>query len=189
MEVNKIKYNNVGNSYSFSNLKDKCSQSINEPQAETCEKQKVYASNVCFKGGVPLTKLVNDYKWFVNNDKTPAINAFLKIDAPKESLEGLLRHILNNDEMSFKFFESITEQLRSNSNFYRELSSKLPCCSDILNVSHPQSPYFRAYSKYIDSRYQNAQSVSELLKIRPDWEGQALLRKHQQLYQLQLMLC
>ena len=29
-------------------------------------KQQVYATNVCFKGGIPLTQVINDYKWFIN---------------------------------------------------------------------------------------------------------------------------
>lgn len=180
MEISSIK--NIGKYYSASAMKNSNSLPNKIQNSPTEEKQKVFASNVCFKGGIPLTKLMDDYRWFVNNDKIPAINAFLKIDAPKESMEGLLRQILNNDELSFKFFDSITDQLRSNSKYCKDLSSKLPFASDILWFSHPQSPYFRAYSKYIDSRYQNAQSVSELLKIRPDWDGDVLLRKHRELY-------
>lgn len=180
MEISSIK--NIGKYYSASAMKNGNSLPNKIQNSPTEEKQKVFASNVCFKGGVPLTKLMDDYRWFVNNDKIPAINAFLKIDAPKESMEGLLRQILNNDELSFKFFDSLTDQLRSNSKYCKDLSSKLPFASDILWFSHPQSPYFRAYSKYIDSRYQNAQSVSELLKIRPDWDGDVLLRKHRELY-------
>lgn len=144
-------------------------------------KQIYYSDMLSFRGGVPLTKLVNEYKWFVNNDKIPAINAFLKINAPKESLEALARYILNDDILSTDFFNSITNQLRSNKIFYKELTQKVPDCSEILNTSHPLSPYNIAYNKYLDKRYSEATSVCELLQIRPDWKGEALLNKHQEL--------
>ena len=61
----KIRYNNV-----VPNLK------VMEQQDE---KQKVFASNMCFKSAAPTIALYNDYKWFINHDKTPAINSLLKI--------------------------------------------------------------------------------------------------------------
>ena len=181
----KINCNNVLSARIPSFKSTKEGISLSNPLEESTKeqkKQKVYASNVCFKGGPQLTKLVNDYKWFINTDKLSAIDSFLKIEGSKESLESLLRFILNDEKLSIQFFDSISEQIRSNAGFYKAMRNKLPECSEVLNTSHPLSVYFKSYSKYLDSRYENAQSVSELLKMRPDWSEQSLLQKHRELY-------
>lgn len=145
-------------------------------------KQKVFSNNITFGNSTMLRALVNDYKWFINNDKTPAVRAFLKINAPKESMEGLLRYILSNDSTSYDFINSIVENPRQSSNLYFEIKDKLPAYSELTNFYSPQNPYTQAYERYMDSRVQNAKSVSELLKIRPDWKEEVLLNKHRELY-------
>ena len=144
--------------------------------------QKVYASNLCFRGGAPLTALINDYKWFINCDKIPAINSFLKLEAPKDALESVLRFILGHDEYSYQLIESITANPREINNIYNNLRNKININSDLLNLFYPTNPYFTAYKKYTDKKLFEAKSISELLKIRPDWSGDVLLKKYQELY-------
>ncbi len=153
-----------------------------EPENTTPAAQKVYAGHLGFRGGIPLTNLVNDYKWFINHDKLPAINAFFKINAPKESMKQLLRHILANKEYSYAFIDSISSQPRNVTNFYQMFKERLPWDSDVFNMYAPNNLYIKAYEAYIDERYKNAESVSELLKIRPDWKEEVLLNKHRELY-------
>jgi len=43
------------------------------------------------------------------------------------------------------------------------------------------SPYTHAYNDFILNKYNTASSVGELLAIRPDWRGDALLKKHKSL--------
>ena len=179
MNINVNTINNIGvmNNYTNKFLKNKNTNLNSEHNASTI----CHAYYPAFKGNIPLTKLVNDYKWFINKDNLPAINSVLKIDAPKESIDSLLRFILNDDKLSIDFFNSITDQKRSNAHFYRALYNKLPSNSDILNTLHPYSPYHKAYSKYIDTRYNEAKSICELLQIRPDWKEEVLLKKHKNL--------
>ncbi len=145
-------------------------------------KQKVYASHLGFRGSIPVANLINDYRWFVNHDKTPAIDAFLKIEAPKESLNQLLRVILSNEDSSYQFIDSIVKQPRRIEQFYTSCNEKLPWDADILNIYSTDNMYMRAYENYFDKRYKNASSVSELLTIRPDWKEEVLLNKHRELY-------
>ena len=172
--------NNLGIQTSCSVAKNEISTSTVSVPAE--EGQKVFAKHLNFRGGVPLGNLINDYKWFVNNDKTPAINAFLKIDAPKESLQSLLRFILGNEETSYQFMDSVVKQPRNMTNVYKELRKKLPDNTDLLNIYANDNPYRVAYEKFLDRKYNEAQSVDELLKIRPDWKEEVLLNKYKALH-------
>lgn len=43
------------------------------------------------------------------------------------------------------------------------------------------SPYHKAYTKFIEKKYLNSHTLSELLRVRPDWKGDVLLEKHRQL--------
>lgn len=171
-----LTHNNRETSFHKTAANPVCNNSRNEAH------QKVFSSHLGFRGGIPLTSLVNDYKWFINNDKLPAINSFLKIEAPKESLNQLLKYILSNNDTSYEFIDSLVNQPRNISQIYRQLNEKLPFDADILDMYSPNSLYLKAYEKYMDERYKNASSVSELLKIRPDWREDVLLNKHRDLY-------
>lgn len=154
----------------------------NHPE-ESQIKQKVYASNLCFRSGITnTTMLMNDYKWFINNDRLPAIEAFLKLKAPKENIREVFNHIIEKDETSYGFIDSIVSQPRKIKHYAKALKDMLPEHVDIYNLFSPQNPYIKAYARYMDIRYQNATSVSELLKIRPDWKEEVLLAKHRELY-------
>mgnify|MGYP001079522661 CR=1 FL=1 len=160
------------------------SKNVSTPPAdiEQKEEQKVYAANLGFRGGKQLSALMSDYKWFMSHDKIPAINSFLKIDAPAENMESLIRHILSDKTEGYNFIDSIISQPRQIKHIAKALKEKLPQSSDILNIFSYGNPYRAAHENYIATRVQNASSVSELLKIRPDWNERILLEKHRELY-------
>lgn len=154
------------------------------PEQETNNNhQKVYASNICFKGGnVQLVNLMNDYKWFVRHDKKSPIDAFLQIKAPKEDMENLANAILTDDNLSFNFIKSLTHLPRKIKRYHNNLKEIMPENGVFFNLYNPTNNYRIAYEKYIEKRIENAQSISELLTIRPDWKEDFLLKKHQELY-------
>jgi len=125
---------------------------------------------------VPLTSLINDYKWFMNCDKVPAVNSFLKIEAPKESMESLIKYILNSEEESYKFIDSITARPRNHRDLYKNILDKLSPSTSFY------CDYDKAYEKYLDKKVHDAGSITELLRIRPDWKGDVLLNKHRGVY-------
>ena len=182
-----MKINNINdakiNVASFTNIKSNNKTNFASLVNDCDAKQQVFASNICFRGEVPLRNLINDYKWFINNDKIPAINSFLRIQAPKESMSGLLRFILSSQESANEFLDSIIYQPRNANKLFEELEKKLPEYDSLKNFYFTSNPYFKAYNEYIAQKYEKANSISELLKIRPDWDGRALLYKHKELYQ------
>ena len=147
------------------------------------EKQKVYASHLNFKSTATIpVALINEYKHKVHGERVLPIEAFLKLNAPKEVLEKMFCYILNNDETRYDFIDSIIKTPRMNKHYSKALIDKLPTDSEALNFFNTKNSYTKAYGDYINSRYQNARSVSELLKIRPDWSEEVLLKKHRELY-------
>ena len=150
--VNQLKYNNqlIRHSKNVSN-------SVIYEQED--EKQKVFASNLCFRSSVAIKALYNDYKWFINNDKIPAINSLLKIEATPEKINELIAKILENDEDSFELIDSIVKQPRESNNIFNRLRSKLPHNSTLPLIFIDNNPIRTAYKKYIESSYQNATSA------------------------------
>ena len=109
-------------------------------------------------------------------------NRRLKIKTDKESYEGLIRRILSDDSCSYHLIDNVVKHPRGVKHYIRNLEAKLPASSDILLTFTPDNIYRQAYSKYIQSRLDNATSISELLQIRPDWKGDVLLKKHREIY-------
>ena len=145
------------------------------------ESQKIYASHLTFKGGVNPA-LLSKYKLLIETQKETPIEAFLSLNASKEEMEELALTILNNDNLSFEFIKSLTEFPRKVKHFYSGFQSKLDRNSVFFNIYFPTNKYKLAYEKYINKRVENTQSISELLKIRPDWKEDFLLQKHRELY-------
>ena len=129
-----------------------------------------------------IEKLLKDYKWFINNDRRPAIHSLLKIETSKEAFDSLTRYILKNDELSYELIDSIIKEPRNMKYFLKDFEEKLPYGSDIFLSFIPNNIYKQAYTKYIDKRFENAKSISELLEIRPDWKEEVLLAKHRDIY-------
>ncbi len=146
------------------------------------ENQRVYASHLGFRGGKQLATAISDYKQAIAHNHIPAVEAFIKLDAPAETMESLMRHILSDESTSYEFIDSIATQPRRIKYFAEDIRKKLPQNTDMFNYFCPNNPYSSAYNNYITTRIQNASSVSELLKIRPDWNERILLDKHNELY-------
>lgn len=132
-------------------------------------------------GSKNINQLYDEYNWYINNDKTPAIDAFLKIDESPEVMDGFLTTILNTDDRGYQFVDSIVRNPRKSREMSTSLSKKVGSNSKNVMVFLPNSPYQVAYKKYIDKRVENANTLSEVLRIRPDWKESKLVEKHQQL--------
>lgn len=128
-----------------------------------------------------LNQLYEEYNWYINNDHTPAIDAFLKIDDDKDSMDGFLGAILNTDDRSYQFIDSVVRQPRNTSKITKKLSDKVGACSQNIIPFIPTSPYRKAYDKYLETKYENSHTLSELLRVRPDWKGDKLIEKHRNL--------
>ena len=182
MEINKINLFTRKDSF-FSNRIQKKYNNNNPIKGEEVAKQQVFAHNLNFKSHSAMTlALANEYKNLVYNKHVLPIDAFLKIKAPKEALEKLLCNILTENDTSYNFIDSIVSNPRQNKHYNEALAEILPEESFLFDFYNHKNPYTIAYKNYIDSRYKNASSVSELLKIRPDWSEKVLFQKHRELY-------
>lgn len=177
--------NNINNFNTYK--KENINNSINNNNTNTCSikysSKPVYAhniSNIHF-GSRGINDLYEEYNWYINHDHTPAINAFLKIKADQKDMDSFLTAILNTDDRSYQFIDSLIKQPRNINQLTTELTEKVGTNSKITMPFLYDSPYNKAYNKYIDSKYNNAHTISELLRVRPDWKGDVLLEKHQQL--------
>lgn len=128
--------------------------------------------------GVNLAKMYEEYNWYINHDKIPAIKSFLKMSAPKEEMDKFLTHILNTKDRSYELIDSIVAVPREGIEILKALSEKIGQCSQNLLTFIPGSPYNVAYQRYTETKFQNAGTLNELLKIRPDWSGDKLLEKY-----------
>ena len=72
--------------------------------------------------GANIGKMYEEYNWYINQDKVPAIMSFLKISAPKEELDEFLTHILNTKDRSYELIDSIVSAPRETGNILRKLS-------------------------------------------------------------------
>ena len=128
--------------------------------------------------GFNLTKMYEEYNWYINHDRIPAVKSFLKMCAPKEEMDQFLTHILNTHDRSYEFIDSITSMPREQANILKALTEKVGYGSKNIMTFLPDSPYSAAYSRYIKEKFDKAPNLTELLKIRPDWSGEMLMKKY-----------
>lgn len=147
---------------------------------QTSNKLFAYQDYIHF-GSKNINELYDEYNWYVNHDHTPEIEAFLKIEDDKKTMDGFLTSILNNDEGSYRFIDSIARNPRKSSRYFKELENRVGSNSDNLMTFYYDSPYNKAYNKYLEQKYERSHTLCELLKIRPDWKGSALIEKHNKL--------
>lgn len=154
------------------------------PEVNTDEEQQyVFAHHLCFRGvESKVSPLLKDYKKAVQLGHQNPIETFIKMESTKDELEVLAKNILSDEILSFDFIKSITEHPRKTKLYYNALKEKLNNNSCLLDIYSPTSLYRNAYNNYIEQRVNNAESVSELLQIRPDWKEEVLLQKHRELY-------
>lgn len=158
-------------------------KNINYNNIEKNNISNVYASNVynIHFGAKNINQLYEEYNWYINHDHTPAINSFLKIAADKKDMDSFLTAILNTDDRSYQFIDSLVRQPRNMPELTQTLVDKVGEQSKNIMPFFIDSPYNKAYNKYIDKKYHDAHTISELLRVRPDWKGDVLLEKHRQL--------
>ena len=137
-------------------------------------------TNINFRGD-SISKLWNDYNWFIRNDHTPAIFSFLKLKETPDVMEKFLNAILETQDRSKEFFASIVSFPRQTREISDKLAQVLPSNSPNLLPFLMNSPYNIAYTKFIDNRYKESHSLEDLLKIRPDWREEVLLKKYEAL--------
>ena len=143
----------------------------------------VYAhniSNIHF-GSRSINNLYEEYNWYINHDHTPAINSFLKIEADTKTMDGFLTAILNTKDRSYQFIDSLVRQPREIGTLTQALQNKVGEQSKNIMPFLYDSPYNAAYKNYIENKYNNAHTLSEILRVRPDWKGDVLLEKHRRL--------
>jgi len=131
--------------------------------------------------GRPMEKLWDEYNWYIRHDRTPAIFSFLKIKEAPEVMDNFLNVILETSDRNKEFFTSIINIPRNSLDISYKLAKVLPANSPNLLPFLVNSPYYAGYTKFIDARFNDAHSLEELLKIRPDWKGEVLIKKYETL--------
>jgi len=147
--------------------------------------QKVFAkhlqaSGISFKG-LNIPRAIEDYKWFINADRTPPFDAFMKIIADPKSMEAVFKTILKDDDLSYQLIGDLTHNPRTLDSNCRLLAEKIGPSSDSLMMFSPTSDYNVAFTKFMDRKVSESRSIEALLKLRPDWKEEVLLDKFKQL--------
>lgn len=131
--------------------------------------------------GRSTEKLWEEYNWYINHDKTPAIFSFLKIKEAPEVMDKFLTTILETTDRSRELISSIISNPRKGKDIANALYEVLPPESKNKLYFFVDSPYNKAYNNFMDWKFKDSHSIEELLKIRPDWRGSALLKKYKDL--------
>lgn len=128
--------------------------------------------------GINLNKMYEEYNWYIRHDNVPAIKSYLRMTYPKEIMEEFLTHILETKDRGYELIESIVAKPREINKITEELGEKVGRNSKIMMSFLPDNPYNKAYTNFIKEKYENS-CIIDLLKIRPDWSEQVLLKKYQ----------
>ena len=128
--------------------------------------------------GKTLAKLYEEYNWYIHHDKTPAIKSFLKINEKPEVLDNFLTEILKTADRSKEFLDSFIYNPREVVEIMNALKEKVGSNSKNLMTFMHSSPYNRAYSEYLKSKFENEKCIESLLKLRPDLRGNKLIKKY-----------
>ena len=128
--------------------------------------------------GLNLAKMYEEYNWYIYKDNVPAIKSFLKMSFPREEMEKFLTHILETKDRSYELIDSIVSAPRESIQIQKALGEKIGQNAKILMPFLPGNPYNEAYKRYIEEKYNNG-CVIDLLKIRPDWSEDVLIKKYQ----------
>lgn len=162
------------------------SLATNQFVSENKPKQKIYAStilaynNITF-GNSKQSELLDEYNWYINNDRVNPFNSLMKIDAPQKDKNELFLKVLQDDNLSFEFINNLASAPRELNSRHKMLATELGAQSPIANLYAPNSPYHKAFEKFMDKKYNEARSIESLIKLRPDWKEELLIDKFQQL--------
>lgn len=181
MKINSIPQYSMNTISSHQNAKVQSNDEfVSQPQFKSVRANQLASKGIHF-GSRNINQLYDEYNWYINNDKTSPIDAFLKIDEKPEVMDCFLTTILNTDDRGYQLVDSIVRQPRRSAEFRKSLTDKVGASSKNIMVFLPDSPYSKAYQKYMDKRFDNANTLSEVLRIRPDWKEEKLIEKYQQL--------
>lgn len=178
MNINKINY---CNNFNYQ-IKKQVSKAANE--TSTCTTDVIKSTPAFYYPNFkqkPIAKLYEEYNWYINNDRVPALKSFLKIKESPEVMDNFLTEILKTKDRSVEFFDSFLYQPRENLRVLEALREKVGANSKNTMCFMYDSPYYQAYNNYLEHKYNNEKSLISLLKIRPDWSGKALLEKYRAL--------
>lgn len=128
--------------------------------------------------GININKMYEEYNWYINHDHIPAIKSYLRMTYPKEIMEEFLTRILETKDRGYELVDSIVTRPREINKITDELGEKVGRNSKIMMPFLPDNPYNKAYTNYIKEKYENG-CIIDLLKLRPDWSEQALIKKYQ----------
>lgn len=131
--------------------------------------------------GRPPESLWDEYNWYIRNDRTPAIYSFLKIKEAPETMDKFFTAILNSAERSRELISSIVYNPRGAVEITENLKKVLPQNSKNLMPFFFDSPYNTAYKEFTDWKIKESRSIEDLLRMRPDWREDVLLKKYQEL--------
>ena len=129
--------------------------------------------------GQPLELLYKDYLKLLNKGRP--VQAFLGLSGDTKTMDALLSDILLDKVKGQSFVSNLMEDPRRLTEYTDILCKKVGSGSANFMTFLPNSPYRAAYSRFIDEKFNSANSVEELLALRPDWKGAKLLEKHRQL--------
>lgn len=128
--------------------------------------------------GANISKMYEEYNWYIYNDGVKPIYSFLKMIAPKEEMDEFLTHILKTKDRSYEFIDSIVSIPREANDIYKRLVEKVGANSKNLMTFMQDGTYYQAYKMYTEEKFNRANTLSELLRVRPDWSDEALKRKY-----------
>lgn len=126
-----------------------------------------------------IPKLYEEYNWYINHDRIPAIKSFLKIKETPDVMNKFFNEILNTKDRSIELLDSFIYEPRKANSIIDAIQEKIG------NKQIPfifDSTYKNAYYNYIDNKFKNEKCLISLLKIRPDWRGEKLIEKYKSLH-------
>ena len=135
-----------------------------------------YKLPVTFRGYTPISselKLMQDFK----EQNLGYIDFIENTNATPQEVSGFLNNAMNNDYTRKSFFDEITNKPAKSGEIVKTLVKKLGGKIGFLRWYLGKDGYVRNYERYLKDRYRNATSISELIKIQPNWGYWALERK------------
>ena len=101
MNIQKVNFYNTNYNFQIKkqNIKQEKQYSTNALDALP------FAYPPIFKGK-SISKLYEEYNWYINHDRVPALKSFLKIEETPEVMDNFLTEILKTKDRSKEFFDS-----------------------------------------------------------------------------------
>lgn len=124
--------------------------------------------------------------YYINFGKTNDINetkASSYLEKIKEEkmtvseVKNFLNKVINSDEERENFFDELTSNPAKSQENIEFLQKKLGGIENFTTWYLSENGYLENYEKYLNKKYEKAESIDELLKIQPNWGYWAFERK------------